>query len=282
MHPHLRPLDTGEILDSAFRLYRRHFRAFLVAGLLPLSPLLLFWGWIAFAVWRGMPLDSDEALGLGLLATCAGWIPAVLTRGVAIRLTDDALGSKEVRPLGAFPEALRRLPALPWASGTTNLLITLPFLAGAGAMTIAVDAPGRTAVLAVSYALFALVSVGLAIAWFATLPAVMLEGASANAGRGRSWRLSHAARGKAAAVWIVGGLLEVLPWLGVEALLAALGGNTGAGLAFAVASLLSYAVAAFSLPLITLSRTLLFNDLRVRVEALDLRLLTERLAPARA
>jgi hypothetical protein len=38
MLPHLRPLDTGEILDGAFRLYRKHFRAFLAAGLLPLSP----------------------------------------------------------------------------------------------------------------------------------------------------------------------------------------------------------------------------------------------------
>jgi hypothetical protein len=31
-------MDTGEILDGAFRLYRPHFRAFLAAGLLPLPP----------------------------------------------------------------------------------------------------------------------------------------------------------------------------------------------------------------------------------------------------
>lgn len=31
-------MDTGEIMDGAFRLYRPHFRAFLAAGLLPLSP----------------------------------------------------------------------------------------------------------------------------------------------------------------------------------------------------------------------------------------------------
>lgn len=41
MLPHLRPLDTGEILDGAFQLYRLHFRVFLGAALLPLSPLLL-------------------------------------------------------------------------------------------------------------------------------------------------------------------------------------------------------------------------------------------------
>jgi len=284
MLPHLRPLDTGEILDGAFQLYRRHFRAFLAAGALPLSPLLAFWAWTAWQTWQGFPLDREIASGLSVLQVLTGWLPGVLTRGMVIRMTDDAQMGRPVRAAPALGAALRRLPVLLWASGLTNVMIALPLLLGSAVVTGLLVGPATGDAVALVtltfYLLFALCSAGLAAAWSGTLPAVMLERTSGTAGRGRSWTLARGGVGKVLAVWTVGVVLVWLPWVAVEALLALFTPSTEAGLAFAVSALLCQASAVFSVPLVAAARTLLFNDLRVRVEALDVRLLTDRLAVA--
>lgn len=283
MLPHLRPLDTGEILDCAFRLYRLHFRAFLAAGLLPLSPLLLFWAYVVWQTWSGVPLDEERADGLNAMLMFAGWVPALLTRGAVIRMADDAQTGRPVDARAAWRATLRRFPALLWASGMTNLLIALPFVLGTALSTSSAMLVGAGAAAAwICYGLFGLCSAALAAAWFGTLPAVMLERTSGNAGRGRSWTLARGGVGKVAAVWTIGLVLVWLPWVGVEALLAFFTDSTETGLAFAVSALLCQGSAVLSVPLVAAARTLLFNDLRVRVEALDVRLLAERLAPAAA
>lgn len=279
-------MDTGEIMDGAFQLYRRHFAAFLAAGALPLAPLLAFWGWTAWDTWRGVPLDAERATLLTTLQVLAGWLPGVLTRGMVIRMADDAQMGRPVRVGTALGAALLRWPALLWASGLTNVLIALPFVVGSSVATgvLVGDAMGNSIffVVLASYVAFALCSAALAAAWFGTLPAVMLERTSGNAGRGRSWTLSRGGVGRVMAVWAIGFALVWFPWVGVEALLTSFTGNTDTGLPFAVSALLCQATGIFSIPLVAAARTLLFNDLRVRVEALDVRLLTERLAPAAA
>lgn len=286
MPPHLRPMDTGEIMDGAFQLYRRHFPAFLAAGALPLAPLLAFWAWTVWETWRGVPLDADRATALTTLQVLAGWLPAVLTRGIVIRMADDAQMDRPVRLAPAFAAALRRYPVLLWASALTNVLVALPFVIGSSVATGLLVGPemGNAGLIAtlVLYAAFAACSAALAAAWFGTLPAVMLERTSGNAGRGRSWTLTRGGVGRVIAVWAIGFALVWFPWVGVEALLTTFTGSTDAGLPWAVSALLCQATGIFSLPLVAAARTLLFNDLRVRVEALDVRLLTERLAPAAA
>ena len=285
MLPHLRPLDTGEILDGAFQLYRRHFRAFLAAGLVPLAPLLAFWGWIVVQAWSGVPLGEDRTGELTVLLMLGGWLPCVLTRGMVIRMADDAQMGRPVRAGAAFAGALRRLPALLWASGLTNVLLVLPVLLGGAMLAPLAGAAANTAAAVLTlmlYAAFAFSSVALAAAWFGTLPAVMLEGTSGSAGRGRSWALARGGVRKVLAVWAIGVVLVWLPWVAVEALLALFTDSTQAGLAFAVSALLCQAAAAFSIPVVAAARTLLFNDLRLRVDALDVRLLTDRLAPVAA
>lgn len=275
-------MDTGEILDGAFRLYRLHFRAFLAAGLLPLSPLLLFWAYVVWQTWSGVPLDEERSGGLGALLMFAGWLPALLTRGMVIRMADDAQTGRPVDGRAAFRAALRRFPALLWASGLTNVIIVLPLLLGIGMATTLAGGTVSPEALIFFYLLFGLCSAALAAAWFGTLPAVMLERTSGNAGRGRSWTLSAGGVGKVAAVWTIGLVLVWLPWVAVEALLAFFTDSTETGMAFAISALLCQASAVLSVPLVAAARTLLFNDLRVRVEALDVRLLAERLTPAGA
>jgi hypothetical protein len=183
----------------------------------------------------------------------------------------------------AFGAALRRFPVLLWASALTNVMISLPFVLGSVLLArLTGGGDADPVVLILCALLFALCSAALAAAWFGTLPAVMLERTSGNAGRGRSWTLSGGGVGKVAAVWAIGLLLVWLPWVAVEALLAFFTDGTDSGMAFAISGLLCQASAVLSVPLVAAARTLLFNDLRVRVEALDVRLLTERLAAAGA
>lgn len=281
MLPHLRPLDTGEILDGAFRLYRMHFRAFLAAGLLPLSPLLLFWAYVLWQTWTGVPMDEERASALTGLLMFAGWLPALLTRGMVIRMTDDAQMGRPVDGRAAFGAMLRRLPVLLWAGGLTNVLIGLPFLMGSTLMMRPALGPLDSRGIAVLFLLLLLCSAGLAAAWSGTLPAVMLEHTSGSAGRARSWSLSRGGKVKVGAVWIVGLLLVWMPWIAVEALLAFFA-DTESGVAFAASALLCQASGVLSVPLVAAARTLLFNDLRVRVEALDVRVAAERLALAGA
>jgi hypothetical protein len=274
-------MDTGEIMDGAFQLYRRHFRAFLAAGALPLAPMLAFWAWVVWNTWRGVPLDADRATAFTTLQVLGGWLCGVLTRGAAVRMADDAQMGRPVRARAALAHALRRYPVLLWASGLTNALVALVFTLGSSAATAAaMDRPAANAALLACYAGSALCAAGLAAAWFGTLPAVMLEGTSGNAGRGRSWRLSRRGVGRVMAVWALGFALVWLPWVAVEALLTSFVEHTATGLPFAVSALLCQATGIVSLPLVSAARTLLFNDLRVRTEALDVRLLAERLAPA--
>jgi hypothetical protein len=119
-------MDAGEILDGAFSLCRRHPGAFLLAGALPLVPLLALWGWMAADAWRGAPYGAGEADALLALALFGGWLPATLTRAAVVRMAHDAQMGRPVRAPAALRQALRRLPAALWTGGVTNLLIGLP------------------------------------------------------------------------------------------------------------------------------------------------------------
>lgn len=272
-------MDTGEILDGAFSLYRRHPGAFTLAGVLPLLPLLAAWGWLAADAWRGGGYGEAQADGLLALALLGGWLPATLTRAAVIRMAEDAQMGRAVHARAALREALALLPAALWAGGGTSVIVALPISAGL-ALLPALAWTGPGAAYWTTVVLMWLTPAVLAAPWFGTLPAVVLEGARGHGARMRSWSLTRAAPGRVGAVWAVTFLLAWLPWLGTGAALVA----TGAGLANGTQVVLwlgmCQAAAAVTVPLVAAARTLLFNDLRVRAEALDVRVLAERLAVA--
>ena len=272
-------MDTGEILDGAFTLYRRHPGAFLLAGALPLLPLLAAWGWLAVDAWRGGAYGEAQADGLLALALLGGWLPATLTRAAVIRMADDAQMGRAVRPRSALGDSVRALPAALRAGGVTSGLVALPLCAGM-ALLSALAWGGMGAAYWVTFLLMWLTPAALAAPWFGTLPAVVLEGAGGHAARMRSWTLTRAAPGTVAAVWGVTFLLAWLPWVATGALLVATGAGLANGTQVVLWLGLCQAAGAVSVPLVAAARTLLFNDLRVRAEPLDVRLLTERLAAA--
>jgi hypothetical protein len=272
-------MDAGELLDGAFRLYRRHPRAFALAGLLPVLPLVSVWAWLAGRAWGGGTIDDTHTDALLALAVVGGWLSATLTRGAVARMTDDAQMGRPVRPRAALRHALRRYPAALLAGGVTGTLVALPLLAGL-AMLAAVAPSGWAAAYWLTSALMWLTPAALAAPWFGTLPAVVLEGRGGHGARLRSWRLTRAAPGTVGLVWCVTVLLQWLPWVATGALLVATGAALENGVEVVVWLGLCQAANAATVPLVAAARTLLFNDLRVRAEALDVRIATERLAPA--
>ncbi len=272
-------MDAGEILDGAFSLYRRHRGAFVLAGAVPLLPLLAAWGWLAVDAWRGGHYGDAQADGLLALALLGGWLPATLTRAAVIRMAADAQLGRPVHPRAAFAEGLRRLPAALWTGGLTNLLVALPLYAGM-ALLAALAWSGMGAAYWVTALLMWLTPAALAAPWFGTLPAVVLEGAGGHGARMRSWALTRAAPGTVATVWAVTFLLAWLPWAASGTLLVATGAGLDNGTQVVLWLAMCQAAGALTVPLVAAARTLLFNDLRVRAEALDVRVLAERLAAA--
>lgn len=278
MQPHLRPLDTGEILDGAFRLCRRHAGAFLLAGALPMLPLLAVWGWTLNDAAAGR-ISRDGVVEVAVLALLAGWIPAALSRAAVVRMADDAQMGRPVRAGRALLLALRRSPAVLWATFFAALLIALPLWAGFAL------AGGLEGAGAVSLTWTAIVGTLGAVAvlsagWSGMLPALVLERKGPVEGLGRAWQLARAAPGKVAAVWAVGwtfcGMAWLLAMLAVALTVDRMNSPVGSALWIG----LTQATGVLTVPLVAAARTLLFNDLRVRAEALDVRVLTERLAVA--
>ncbi|HEX6040896.1 MAG TPA: hypothetical protein VFZ20_22740, partial [Longimicrobium sp.] len=169
-------------------------------------------------------------------------------------------------------------PAL-LAGGATNAVIALPLLAGLG-MLAAVAGSGWAAGYWLTSVLMWLTPAALAAPWFGVPSAVALEGAGGHGARLRSWRLTRAAPWTVGTVWCVTVLLQWMPWVATAALLVATEAGLASGTQVVAWLALCQAANAVTVPLTAAARTLLFNDLRVRAEALDVRIATERLALA--
>jgi len=242
----LRPLSTGEILDGALTLLRRHFRLVL---------------WIALA-FEGVPTVMDVYLdlaggggdhpGLALLDRILSATGAMLVTGATVRVVSEAYLGRTPRLRDALGFAGDKLGAIFGANFTSGILTALALLA--------LVVPG--VVVACGYSVAAEV-------------AALESPGSAGAALRRSWDLTKGFKGKALALWLVAVCLMLAVFLGAGLLggvLAALGG------AFEpVVAVLTAFVSLFVYPVISCVFTLFYYDLRVRKEGFDLEILAKQL-----
>src|SRR2546421_8982390 len=199
----LRPLSTGEILDGALTLLRRHFRLVL---------------WIALA-FEGVPTVMDVYLdlaggggghpGLALLDRILSATGAMLGTGAPVRVVSEAYLGRTPRLRDALGFAGDKLGAIFGANFTSGILTALALLA--------LVVPGI--VVACGYSVAAEV-------------AALASPGSAGAALRRSWDLTKGFKGKALALWLVSVCLILAVFLGAGLLggvLAALGGAFEAG-----------------------------------------------------
>ena len=255
--PTLRPLTAGEILDTSFTLYRRHFSALATVALVCTGlPLVLR---LFLEAGGGMLSNLMLAFLYGLSLVV---LNLIATGATVFIVSESYLG----RPLSAR-EALHR--ATPYIGRILVCSMLMAFVVGLGFVLLFI--PG------------VMLAVGLALA----IPAVVLEPRSSASGAlSRSWELTRGARWRIFGLGLTLLVLLYIPVVAITGLLAVVLPRAS-GEAFGPASFSTVAAIAiggvvqmFIYPLFYCVLTVTYYDLRVRKEGFDLELLASSLQTA--
>lgn len=288
--PILRPLGFGEVLDSAFTLYRRNFAAFVAAAL---APSLVM---IAGAILTGMHRMNPEAPGFGfLLFMPIATLTTLVMWGALAHLASRAYGGTPAPPAEGLQVGLRRFfPVL----GSLLLALLAMMVIGGALMVvlgivvaIAGMAVGETAMLVfvvlLGIVMLALYALGSAV-FFAVVPAVVVEEKGPVGAISRSIELARGALPRIVGLLLVSFFIVYLPILGAMVLTgtfstlydpaaaAAAAGSTS----YMLQQFLSWIAGALTTPFLVSVIVVQYYDRRVRTEALDVQAMTERLAMA--
>ncbi|MFO8075065.1 MAG: hypothetical protein ACQETV_04335 [Actinomycetota bacterium] len=288
----LRPLGLGDVLDGMFRLFLRHWRAYLLALGAVLVPVTLLTTWLQqdLVVGAGLleilddPLAAQEAAAadplVDLVAGLGGQLAvsllvSPLIAGIATVLAVRGFLGEAVTASGALGTAGRRYLPLVVANlltvvavGATALVIAVPFVL----LVVATGAEGVVIVIAVLLGLpvAGLATLAVYVLLLVAVPAIIVERAGPLAALGRSAALVRrrfwAVLGTWLVVWLIAAVISnVFVW--PFTLPATLFGGTTALVATALGGIVGGLLAA---PLVPNALTLVYYDLRVRTEALDL------------
>ena len=254
--PTLRPLTVGEILDTSFTLYRRHFAALATVALVCTGlPLVL-----RLFLEAGGGLLSNLPLGF-LYGLSLVVLNLIATGATVFIVSESYLG----RPITAR-EALHR--ATPYIGRILVCSMLMAFVVGLGFLLLFI--PG------------VILGVGLALA----IPTVVLEPRSPSSALSRSWELTRGARWRIFALGFVLLILLYIPVVAITGLLAVLlpqasGERFGPASVSTVAAIaIGGVVQMFIYPLFYCVLTVAYYDLRVRKEGFDLELLASTLQSA--
>jgi hypothetical protein len=268
----LRPLNTGELLDRTFSLYRSHYALFL--GIVAITHLfLLAFQLLGVAI---LPNRKDlSAIGYTLLWLLGFVLVSVLVAAVSQAATIIAVSNVYLdRPasvMNSFSLVKNKVLGVIWLSFLTSIVVA------AASMLLVV--PG----------------ILLMVRWSLSIQAKVLEDLSATDAWSRSSQLSEGNRWRIFVIWLlffalsigVAGLIQWPIAFGSIMVARNMGPSAQiwAQVASAVAGFISQCLVA---PLVTIAFSLVYYDERVRKEAFDLQLMMttldtqEQLQPASA
>ena len=274
----LRPLSLGEILDRSLRLYRRNFLAFAGAAAIVMLPLnLLQSGLMLFSqIMQTQALESGNAaaslagsvalMGGGSVTGLVGLVLTIVAQTAISRATADVLMGQTS---GVF-KAYRRLGPI-----AGNLLVMVMLLGalsiGLGLWAILVPCigwlTGPAAVVFLQAAIIPLSSVIISLERHTPLNVIR-----------RAWEISRQRFWWMLGFSVVLGLFNLAVSLGPTALLEGLALSSLSNDSLMQFQILNTVVSAVSAlfvtiimtPLIAVAFTLVYFDLRIRYEGLDL------------
>ena len=264
----LRPLEIGDMLDETFRMYRRHFLLFAGISLLLAVPSAALYG-LAFA-WFSVALRDTTGTDLSYLT------PLIATAGAGFLVTLAILPFTNAAVMYAACESALGRPVTLGGVFSGILRRYFPLLGYWLLFTV-------TGLLAALLCVAPLVLwVWVFVGWIIVTPAMFIENISLGAAMRRSWQL---VRGRwwrtflvlflMLIVWYVARLaLDAFLQLGQFLLAIVLSPFIVAGVTLAGAELVSALVS----PVLQILIVLVYFDLRVRREALDLFQMAYRLA----
>lgn len=247
--PILRPLSMGEVLDTAFGLYRNQFVALVtIAAAMQTLPGLLG---VYIEVTGLSPLTHPL---LFLLQFFLGLLFSSIAVVASTFVISGAYLDRQVTASEAISRALPFLVPLVILSALSGLVIMVGF--------ILLIVPGFIAVA------------GLALANAALVIETPISPMDAMR---RSWQLTKGARGKVITTIFVGSLLMVIPMMVVLIM-----GSIGSVLGFWplwIAPVLTLALRIFIFPFVYAVVVVLYYDMRVRKEGFDLELMAAASGP---
>jgi hypothetical protein len=231
-------MSFGEILDSAFGLYRRHFVPLFITALIPMAMVALTTGSIGAGALRptpdgGVPTHYFAAIST-ILAVSFITITAMmgaLTRQVAHAWTGDPVSVGD-----GYRASFRSFLAL-FVSQVVLAMIAFVAMIPIGVVAAIVarnvgGAGGSSvgAVIAAVLGIGAFLGILLFFAsYFAFVPAIVLEGAGPMRALGRSMQLARGARWRVLGVLATVWLIVFLPTIGVTSLTGAMAAFTDPG-----------------------------------------------------
>ena len=294
--PTLRPLSFGEILDGGFSLYRRNFVTFVLTTLVMAVAMIAVAVVLGGAAAAGMG-DINEmgeffgalfgvlllmGIGFGVVASV---LAAALTREASQAYTGQPTSLGDGLSTGA------RKGLRVFASGVVAFLMMM--VAGLaigivmGIVQVVIDSMGIGLLTLLAQLIYVLLVVALYLLtlaiFFAVVPAVVVEGKGPVEAIGRSFDLVRGAPVHVVGVMMVTFFIAYLPMLAVLLLTGGLTALVDRDAVptiaqFITQQILALGVGILTTPFVVSVMVLLYYDRRVRTEALDVQMLTDRLA----
>jgi hypothetical protein len=277
----LRALGLAELLDETFRIYRRSFGLFAGLALAVTLPGMVMnllsgsyrsWGWLT-RVFQNMsnpdalqgmaqspPPQTDPAIGL--LASLVRLILVPITAGVIIYAANEIIKGRNTTIVGALEGTLQRY----WGLAGVALLGGVLLFAGILLITIPFV-------------------IWIAGRWLVGAPALLAEDLGPVNALGRSWQLVEGRWWRTVGIFLVVVIMTTL----ASAIMGATGGaiiglvpGLSDDLRGALVQVTGSLTGALVLPVSTIAITLMYYDLRVRREGLDLDQLAQQAQPPSA
>jgi hypothetical protein len=279
----LRPLPIGELLDETVKLYRRHFTVIAGVALVVILPNLIVT--LISGSYRANPISYIQDIIQNANDPAA--LAAVQNR--------QAQYTSSPLYLLSFPVAILMYPftagalyraATSLAAGNVETIGSIlrgtarRYFALFGiAILSGLVAIGAVAIVTIPVVIWVLVR------WAVGTPALFAEGVGPVNALGRSWNLVRDNWWRTAGILIIVAIMVGLIqsalgvlFTGIAAVLPGLGSDLRAGLVTTVATLVNALVGAIT----PIAITMLYLDLRVRKEGLDLDQLARQAAPGTA
>jgi hypothetical protein len=261
----LRPLEIGDLLDETFRMYRRHFLLFAGLSTVLSIPGAALSGYSYYALFNGLlqGAGSGRPVDLGLLESTLFAYGAVALISIALvpffygavtyAACESARG-RPVTPTGVLGGVLRRYPQLLgyW------LLIAL---------------------MGIVFCLLPL-WIWIWVGWVVVMPVMFVENAGLGAAMSRSWRLVEGRWWRTFLILFLMFIVFYVVRVALSAFIALgeflLGLVISSVVVLWIAGATSVIVGSLVNPVLQIAIVLVYFDLRVRREGLDLFQLAQR------
>lgn len=292
----LRPLTLAELLDRSFSTYKQHL--WLFVGIMAVPAVWSMTSAVAMELFKGAagpggdPEDLTMRMGVLLIGSFGFGVIYLLTYAFALGATTVAVSQLYMGrtiTVGAAYAAVRRhggrlVLLLFW--GWLRLFLTLMAIFALGAVLSAVF--GRISPL--FSVLFMTIAIGgglvlclfLIVRWGVAVPAVVLEDLSAGKSLARSVELTEDNRGRVFLVILCAAVITYATVLLLQVPFVVAATVAGPGTALSVllgivGAVLGGIGSMFSGPIMIIGLAMIYYDLRIRKEALDLQLMLETL-----